>query len=663
MSSHQNRPGKSYPLGATVQPDGVNFCIYAKSASIQLLLFDHQDDKQPTEHIVLDPKKNQTEHYWHIYIHGISAGQLYGWRVSSDTLLVDPYTLAVVPSSQYSRTSTKGSEDNTHLAHKSVVIDQNDGFDWEQDTPLARDMSESVIYEMHIGGFTQDPSSLLPTAKRGTFAGVVEKIPYLKSLGVTAVEFLPIQQFDPQDVPRGSTLTNYWGYSTLAFFSLHSAYCTAHDPQEQIREFKQMVKALHQAGIEVIMDVVFNHTSEGDEDGPTQSYKALAKSDYYITDHESKLSNYTGCGNTINANHPVAKRLILDCLRYWVTQMHIDGFRFDLASSLTRGEDGEALSHSALIRDIQSDPALASTKLIAEPWDASGLYQLGTYFDSRWSEWNDRYRDDVRKFWRGDDNTVTQLSMRITGSNDLFTNTGRVGKSINFITSHDGFTLRDLVSYSEKHNLANLEKNRDGHGHNISWNCGIEGDTTNETIAKLRKQQIKNFLTTLFLSSGVPMILMGDESFRTQLGNNNAYCQDNTLSWMSWDSSDDQQEILAFVRKITDLRLEIGVGRLGSNTSNPSSKVTWHGTKLNQPDWGSHSHSIAYHISQPDVANQFYVIYNAYSEALDFQLPSSAKWMKIIDTSEPKQVSEITTIADHIYHVRPRSAVILKAAK
>lgn len=490
MNNKKNN-GSSYPLGSTLRPGGANFSAYAKNATrVEILLFDHVDDDTPSHVIPLDPLHNRTFHYWHAFVPDVQAGQLYGYRVDgpnnlqpslrfdADKLLLDPYARGVAVGQAYDRRAAIGTGASMGAAMKSVLVDYR-GYNWEGDTPLRKPFRGTVIYEMHVRGFTRHPSSGVAPDKRGTYAGLIEKIPYLKELGVTAVELLPIFQFDPQDAPPGKI--NYWGYSPVSFFAPHSGYSSDPSPLGAIAEFRDMVKALHRAGIEVILDVVFNHTAEGDHRGPMLCYKGLANDVYYIVDpHTGEYANYSGTGNTLKANHSVVRRLILDSLRYWVTEMHVDGFRFDLASILSRDEDGRPLPNPPILWDIETDPVLSGSKLIAEAWDAAGLYQVGSFIGDFWKEWNGRFRDDIRAFLRADAGSVAKLPNRLFASPDIFADQGREPEtSINFITCHDGFTLYDLVSYNQKHNEANGENNRDGCDNNISWNCGIEGPTEN----------------------------------------------------------------------------------------------------------------------------------------------------------------------------------------
>jgi glycogen operon protein len=534
MSEKGLGPGRSTPLGATVYADGVNFSLYCRSGTlVELLLFDRVDDVRPARVISLDPSTNRTYHYWHVFLPDVKPGQIYGYRVHGafepqrglrfdpQKVLFDPYGRAVAVPPQYDRMAASKPGDNCATAMKSVVVDVH-AYDWEGDAPLKGPAARTIIYELHVRGFTRHPSSGVEEQKRGTFAGLIEKIPYLHELGITAVELLPVFQFDPQDCPPGRV--NYWGYAPVSFFAPHQAYSSGNDSVGALDEFRDMVKALHRAGIEVILDVVYNHTAEGNEDGPTACYRGLENAAYYLLEEDrSRYCNYTGTGNTLNANHPIVRRLIVDSLRYWVEVMHVDGFRFDLASILTRDEAGRPLQNPPILWDIESDPALAGTKLIAEAWDAAGLYQVGSFLGDTWKEWNGRFRDDARDFFRGETGSLARFADRLIGSPEIYGHEEREPEqSVNFVTCHDGFTLNDLVSYNGKHNEANGENNRDGADDNKSWNCGVEGPTDDPAVERLRNRQVKNFLTVTLLSLGVPMLLMGDEVRRTQGGNNNA---------------------------------------------------------------------------------------------------------------------------------------------
>jgi len=681
-----NRPGKSFPLGATVSPEGVNFCVYSKnSTGVALLLFDHVDDAQPADVIHLDPQENRTFHFWHVLVPGVGAGQLYGYRADGpfdpqrghrfdpEKVLLDPYGRAVAVPRDYSREAASRPGDNAPMAMKSVVVGTGT-YDWEGDGPLKRSFAQTVIYEMHVGGFTRHPSSGVAPERRGTYAGVIDKIPYLQDLGVTAVELLPVFQFDVQEAPAG--LTNYWGYNPVSFFAPHAGYSLRQDPLSVLDEFRDMVKALHRAGIEVILDVVYNHTAESDHNGPTFCFKGLENSAYYILeDGGRRYANYSGTGNTLNANQAIVRRLTLDSLRYWVEEMHVDGFRFDLASILSRDEQGQPLANPPVIWDIETDPVLAGTKLIAEAWDAAGLYQVGTFVGDRWKEWNGRFRDDMRSFLRGDDGTVTKMAARFLASPDLYGHEDREPEqSINFVTCHDGFTLNDLVSYKQKHNEANNQQNRDGMDYNLSDNFGVEGPTDDPEIERLRNRQIKNFFTVTLLALGVPMLLMGDEVRRTQQGNNNAYCQDNEISWFDWTFLEKHADVHRFVQHLIRFRLGLSIYREERGLSLirllRESGLRWHGVTLDYPDWGYHSHSLAFSVLGQ--RGRFHMMLNAYWEPLEFEVPrpphgSSTGWQRVIDTAleAPDDIcpwTEAPPIEGTTYHVQPRSIVLLLAA-
>ena len=535
--------GRCHPLGATPVPGGVNFSIYSRDASkVELLFFDRRRMGAPHGSSLSIQRLIGPTTIGRMFVPGAAPGQIYGFRVHGSfqperglrfdptKLLLDPYGRAVVVPKDFQRIDAAKEGDNGATAMKSVVVDPG-AYDWEGDTPLNYPSSRTIIYEMHVRGFTAHESSGVSEAKRGTYAGLIEKIPYLQQLGITAVELLPVFHFDVQDCPPGRV--NYWGYAPVSFFAPHPAYSSRKDPVGPVDEFRDMVKALHRAGIEVILDVVFNHTAEGDHRGPTLCFRGLDNRAYYILESDrSRYANYSGTGNTLNANHPMVRRMIIDSLRHWVTEMHVDGFRFDLASILSRDSSGHVMSNPPVLWDIESDPELAGTKMIAEAWDAAGLYQVGSFVGDSWKEWNGRFRDDVRDFFRGEEHSVTQFADRFAGSPQIYGHKEREAEqSVNFVTCHDGFTLNDLVSYNEKHNEENGEENRDGANDNRSWNCGVEGPSEDPLVEQLRNRQVKNLLTATMLSLGVPMIVMGDEVRRSQGGNNNAYCLDNATSW------------------------------------------------------------------------------------------------------------------------------------
>lgn len=644
-------PGKSFPLGSELSPEGVNFSVYSKnSTAVELLLYNSEQSGTPDRIITLDPNLNRTFHYWHVFVPGLKAGQVYGFRAhgrfdprlgnrfDSEKVLIDPYGKVVFVPENFSQEAASQPGDNSPVSMKSVIADLG-GYDWESDSPLHRPYSQTIIYEMHVGGFTKHPNSGVAPELRGTYRGMIQKIPYLVDLGITAVELLPVFQFDVKDAPGG--LSNYWGYSPVSFFAPHQGYSSSKSPLGILDEFRDMVKALHQAGIEVILDVVFNHTAERDHKGPTYCFKGLENSVYYILQKEKSLyANYSGTGNTLNANHSVVRRMIRNSLRYWVKEMHVDGFRFDLASILSRDGRGKPLSNPPILWEIETDPVLAGTKLIAEAWDAAGLYQVGTFIGDRWKEWNGRFRDDVRSFMRADPGMVEAMASRIIASPDIYEHEEREPEqSVNFISCHDGFTVNDLVTYNEKHNLDNLEDNLDGADQNFSWNFGVEGPSQDQEIEAKRNRQVKNFLAITLLSLGVPMLLMGDEVRRTQRGNNNAYCQDNEISWMDWDLIEKHPDIHRFVKRLINVRRRLDVFNQNHGLSLSQflkqAQIEWHGVKLNQPDWGYNSHSLAFTVQAS--RQRFHFMINAYKEALRFEVPFTMSeapdsWRRIIDT-------------------------------
>jgi glycogen operon protein len=685
--ARSSRVGTSAPLGATPTPGGVNFSVFSRSATgVELLFFDGAEDAAPARIVPLDPTVNRTYHYWHTFVPGVPPGQLYGYRVQGPNdpargmrfvpskLLLDPYGRRVMLPHGYSRDRAHSRTDNFSTAMKSVVVDTL-AYDWEGDTPLHRSPTRTIVYEMHVRGFTRHPSSGVSQSIRGTYAGLVEKIPYLRDLGVTAVELLPTFQFDPTDCPPG--LVNYWGYAPVSFFAPHSAYSSRQDPLGPIDEFRDMVKSLHRAGLEVILDVVYNHTAEGSDDGPTFCFRGWENTSYYtLSSDGAQYLNYSGTGNTLNANQPIVRRLILDSLRYWVEHMHVDGFRFDLASILARDPSGRPLANPPVLWDIESDPVLAGTKLIAEAWDAAGLYQVGSFIGDSWREWNGRFRDDARSFFRAESGSTARFADRLIGSPNIYRHKNREPEqSVKFVTCHDGFTLNDLVSYNGKHNEANRESNRDGSNDNRSWNCGVEGPTDDPAVEQLRSRQVKNFLTATLLSIGMPMILMGDEVRRTQQGNNNGYCADDESSWLDWTLLHKHSDVHRFVRLLNERRLL----RVMEDESPHASleeilreaDKSWHGVKLNQPDWSSESHSIAFsaHLRRENCI--VHLILNAYWEALEFELPTdeagtSRPWRRWIDTALacPDDIvpwNLACHVGGHTYRAGPRSVVVLFA--
>ncbi len=677
MLQPQVSRGAPTPFGASLFRGGVNFAIFSKHAThATLVLFDAADDS--SVEIELDPGDHKTGHVWHMLVRGVDPGVGYCWRFDrqpNDTplmhryqprdLLLDPYALALSGGESW------GPRGGRFRTRKCIVPPR--AFDWDHDRPLNIPLADSIIYELHVRAFTQHESSNVQHP--GTFRGLAEKIPYLKDLGVTAVELLPVHEFEEGDTDRwnpflGTSLVNLWGYQTIGFFSPNAGYAVDAKGGAQVIEFKEMVKSFHKAGIEVILDVVFNHTAEGNEHGFTRSFRGIDNAVYYIIDPlTGYYMNYSGCGNTTNCNHPVVRRMILDCLHYWVTEMHVDGFRFDLASILGRGQDGEPLANPPLIEELANDPILADTKLIAEAWDAAGLYQVGTFPSwGRWAEWNGRFRDDIRKYLRGDPGMISALATRLTGSADLYhTSMREPYHSINFITAHDGFTLHDLFSYNEKHNEANGENNRDGANDNYSWNHGAEGETDDPAVNALRLRQQKNAATLLLLSLGVPMILAGDETGRTQKGNNNAYCQDNEISWIDWTMAEENEGLLRFFRNLIAFRRSSELLRRTSFADHGNGFILWHGTFPNRPDWGYASRTLGMQLSEG--GQHLLLLANSYWEDQRFELPEqgNVQWKRLIDTAlaSPHDIANIdlleTLPEQSGYGVQARSVVVLVA--
>jgi isoamylase len=683
--------GRPQPLGATVDADGINFSVFSEHATrVDLLLFEHCDDAEPARVITLDPVHNRSFHFWHCHVRGLRAGQVYAYRMdgSHDTrrlgtrfnhnkVLVDPYARANV-NTVWDRVRATGEEDNCAQSMRSLVVDLHD-YDWEGDEPLRVPLEDTVVYEMHIGGFTSSPTS--GVSHPGTFSGVVEKIPYLRELGITAVELMPVFDFDEHQILRtlgdGTQLRNYWGYDPYGFFAPHTGYCTSPHLATHITEFRDMVKALHRAGIEVILDVVYNHTSEGNEYGPTISFRGQANEAYYHlwSQNRSRYMDFTGCGNSVNANHPMATKLIVESLEYWVREHHVDGFRFDLASELARGPMGHTMDVPPVLWSIELSEVLAETKIIAEPWDGGGLYQVGRFPGKRWSQWNGPYRDDVRRFVRGDEGLVGEVAKRLGGSDDLFAPQEELPtNSINFITCHDGFTINDLVSYDTKHNEANGESGADGAPENFSWNCGVEGPTDDPEVERLRRRQIKNLVTILMLSRGVPMVLAGDEFRNSQGGNNNAYCQDNETSWLDWSQAAKETELRRFFQGAIALRKRFGTfreNRFFSDRVNErgTPEVSWHGTSLNSPGWDDpHARVLALTLAGFDGDPDLHLILNMYHLGLDFELPAVAGrgWARVLDTSHegPEDIlapGHEARVDGTVFHAQGRSVVLLAA--
>ena len=679
-------PGSAHPVGVTSGPDGVNFSLFSEGATeVVLLLFDPSNPIEPAQMIRLDPFANKTFHFWHVFVRGCQPGMLYAFRIdgpddpdhgerfNANKVLLSPYARGI-HKQLWKRADAIGPRDNLATSMRGIVVDPS-GYDWEGDCPLNRPIHESILYELHVGGFTRSPTAQV--THPGTFAGLIEKIPYLQSLGVTAVELLPVFEFDDSDVSLnsdGERIRNYWGYSTVAFFSPHTGYCARAAGMTRVNDFRDLVKALHRAGIEVILDVVFNHTDEGNESGPTFSFRGIDNRTFYLLDpsHPATYLNYSGVGNTFNANHPVPQKFIVDCLRYWVKEMHVDGFRFDEGSILARGEDGAPLEHPPVIWQIELDETLADTKVIAEAWDAAGLYQVGHFPGDRWAEWNGRYRDDVRRFVKGEPGLVSAIASRLGGSADIYDSRGQTpDNSINFITVHDGFTMNDLVSYERKHNEANGEGNRDGIDNNYSWNCGVEGSSTDPAVEALRTRLMKNLFTILLLSRGVPMLLGGDEIRRTQRGNNNPYNQDNTTSWVDWTFATTYRGMLRFVQRMIAFRKAHPALWQPSFYSGAVSErgvrdITWHGTILNSPGFTDPTaRALGCTIAGIRGTADLHVMMNMFWEPLVFEVPTYSTWRVAVDTyaDSPHDIADSGSeppFTERRCTVQPRSIIVLR---
>jgi glycogen operon protein len=640
------RTGTRFPTGAAATVDGVNFSIYSRHATrVWLRLYRHALDQRPIAEFELDPRRHRTLDFWHVFVAGAKAGWFYTWRAAGPNdpdagllfdathELLDPWA-ELVAAQNWHRAAA-------HTAARGAVraqIARRGDYDWEGDQPLAQPLTDTVIYEMHVRGFTRHPSANVEHP--GTFAGVIEKIPYLQSLGITAIELLPVNAFDRQDVPPTGAklgLVNFWGYSPYAYFALEPAFAASSDTRT---EFRDMVKALHNAGIAVILDMVLNHTAEAGVDGPTIGFRGFANDEFYVLDplDKSRYLDFTGCGNTVSCNHPLVARFIQQCLEYWVREMHVDGFRIDLASVLSRGVDGEPLTHPPVLWALELSEVLAKSALIAEAWDATGFYQVGNFPGYRWAEWNGLYRDGVRRFLRGDPGSIGEVATRIAGSSDLYEAAGkRPQNGVNFVTCHDGFTLYDLVAYDRKHNAANGEHNHDGRDDNFSWNSGFEGPTDDAAVERLREQRARNFMTVLALSQGVPMLLAGDEVLRTQEGNNNAYCQDNGISWLNWSFSDAGAAMLRFTREILALRKRhpsLRRSRFIEVDHNGDADLSWHGETLAPPDWSSPDAKVLRFTLRGAVPAEpaLHVMMNMSPDTKALPLPPG-RWRRIVDTS------------------------------
>ena len=670
---YQTTPGSPNPLGSQVVDNHINFALFSQYATeVTLCLFSFKS-KLPFLEIPLDPITNKTGSVWHIAVKDLPERSTYAYRIngpshSAKGILFDPTKHLIDPYAK-ALDSPHAWGPGFSLEHEyrpKAKIDQPIPFDWEGITSPNIPKEELIIYEMHVRGFTKHASS--KASYPGTFLGVIEKIPYLKSLGINAVELLPIFEFDESENKlinplNNKKLHNFWGYSTVNFFCPMNRYATEREWNSSIQEFKTLVRELHRNGIEVILDVVYNHTSEGDSRGPFYSFKGIDNASYYILDKDGQYTNFSGTGNTFNCNHPAARKLIVSSLTYWSQEMHVDGFRFDLASIFTRGIDGNVLTHPPIIHDINQTPELHHVKLIAEAWDAAGLYQVGSFpGQGRWSEWNGKFRDSVRSFIKGTEGALSSFASALCGSQDLYGQTGSPYNSINFITAHDGYTLTDLVSYQDKHNLANGEKNNDGANDNLSSNCGVEGKTDNPQILSLRQRQIKNFYLALFLSIGTPMILMGDEYGHTRDGNNNPYCQDNELNWFLWDQQEKNQTLFDFCKWLIHFRKE-NKHLFCKKTFLTQQDITWHGHLPLQPDWSPPSRFIAYTLHDAH-GHDLYIAFNACHQEAIIHLPDRADkklWYRYTDTSLIQSNSREEQPAHKKYVIAPYTVIIMRA--
>lgn len=665
-----NKRGVSFPYGATQLKEGINFAVYAKNvSSMSLCLFNENDLNQPFTTISLDPNVNRTGDIWHILITDLPHSFVYGYQVThqdttSSQLLLDPYAKLI------SSDPVWHAESRQDLSYRPLGKFVLQEFDWEGDRPLNLSKKDLIIYEMHVRGFTAHPSS--QTKNPGTFKGIMEKIPYLKEMGFNAVEFMPIQEFCEEDVilshPKTKKkLHNYFGYSTVNYFSLMNRYASESSDAKAAHEFKTLVKELHKNGIEVILDVVFNHTFEGNEKGPEKSYKGFDPRAYYLINGDNNHLNFSGCGNTFNCNHPVALELIINALRFWVLEYHIDGFRFDLAAVFNRGKDGAPIENAPVLDFISNDPVLSATKLIAEPWDAAGLYQLGKFasFSSHWSEWNGKYQSAVRNFIKGTPQQKNIFAGALCGSHEIFAQSPY--SSVNFVTAHDGFCLHDLVSYNHKHNEANGEDNKDGNNDNNSWNCDCEGPSHNKKVLQLRKKQMRNFHFALMISQGIPMLLMGDEYGHTKQGNNNPWCQDNELNWFLWDQIDKEKEFFHFFKNLIHFRKNNPL--LRPETFLDEKKIKWHGHQPNQPNWEADDRLVAFTLHNEDESPEFYVAFNALQKHQKITVPSlnsGRAWRWVINTNNASPndfytEENVQILKDQSFNIPAYSSMMLRS--
>ncbi len=664
--THINK-GNPFPLGSSLTTRGVNFSLVATNAEyVEILLFEKEDSISPKTILRLDQNHNNTGPYWHAEISNLNEGCIYAFRVKQKNnginnnyekkVLLDPCSRGITGWASYKRENASKTHENTNSCLKSVVCDRK-LFNFKDYPRPKHSWEETIIYELHIKAFTESTDK-----DESSFKKFLKKIPYLKELGITTIELLPIFCFDPTDAPNG--LGNFWGYSPINWFTPHFEYLSNESPEKNREEFRKLVEECHKADIEVILDVVYNHTSEGDSKGPVISWKGIDENLYYFIGKDKIYQDVSGCGNTIAANRGLVRKLIIESLKCWATELGVDGFRFDLGIALSRGENLSPLDNPPIFEDIECEPELIDIKLISEPWDCGGLYKLGNFPSKNTFTWNGHFRDDLRRFWKGDKDTAWNMSDKIKGSPSIYKESNIFPKSINFITSHDGFTLKDLVSYNRKHNFANNEQNKDGDNHNNSWNHGIEGPTRNLFINDLRKRQQKNLLLSLLISRGVPMVLMGDEIGRSQGGNNNTWCQNNLLGWMNWDNSKQDLELLNYFKYVIHIRkqlINIFNPSLLSNNQDTGNmpRYHWHGTKLDSPDWSSWSHTVAFSINKGETNPLIWIGLNAYSKSIEFPLPKCKyNWLKVIDTSM-SEIFEPLTVNEKSILINNRSSILI----
>ena len=662
---HLNK-GKPFPLGSSLTSQGVNFSLIATNAEyVEILLFEKEDSISPKSIFKLDQTHNKGP-YWHAEIKNLDEGCIYAFRVKQKNneinnnyekkVLLDPCSRGITGWGSYKRENALKTQENTNSCLKSVVCDRK-LFNFKDYPRPKHSWEETIIYELHIKAFTESTDK-----DESCFKKFLKKIPYLKELGITTIELLPIFCFDPTDAPNG--LENFWGYSPINWFTPHFEYLSNESAEKNREEFRRFVEECHKADIEVILDVVYNHTSEGDSKGPAISWKGIDENLYYFIGKDKNYQDVSGCGNTIAANRGLVRKLIIESLKCWASELGVDGFRFDLGIALSRGENLSPLDNPPIFEDIECEPELIDIKFISEPWDCGGLYKLGDFPSKNTFTWNGHFRDDLRRFWKGDKDTAWNMSDKIKGTPSIYKEDNIFPKSINFITSHDGFTLKDLVTFNRKHNFANREQNRDGDNHNNSWNHGTEGPTTNLLINDLRKRQQKNLILSLLISKGVPMILMGDEIGRSQGGNNNSWCQNNLLGWMNWEHGQQDLELLEYFKYVIKIRKKLinifNPSFFPNNQTNENIPTYhWHGTKLDSPDWSSWSHTVAFSINKDNTNPLVWIGLNAYSKSIDFPLPKCKyNWLKVIDTSM-SEIFEPLTINEKSVSIKSRSSLLI----